>query len=407
MSVAERFWPKVDATDPSGCWLWTGALNSAGYGRFHLDEPGLVGYAHRVAYEIQAGPIPAGMTIDHLCRVKRCVNPAHLEAVTIGENVRRHHALKTACVNGHPWPENSYINGRGGRRRCRLCHREQNRNAARRRALRAGTAVLVVALVAVLPAVASAHPTRSFVRNRTSIRTVAMSVLGHHVRMTSWRPGDRHARVLVGYSRHRHTVTGWAGAHRKRSRSVAAINGGTWRWSTNRPVGTVWSMGRRITRTSGHPAVGFLPRGRVVFGARSARRRGSVNIVAGEAVLIRHSRILSRYPYANAAQESCGPRGTDGAGCFRSNVVRFRNGRAALVEIGFATMAQAAAVLKRMGARAAVTFDSGGSAVMWTLKGRGGCADRRAAGRCYGIAHAAGLHWERQVPDAIILEARR
>lgn len=268
-------------------------------------------------------------------------------------------------------------------------------------------AALTLAGLAVAAPAADAHPTAHFVRTRTSIRTTALNVLGHHVRMTTWRPGDRRARLLVAYSRHRHTVTTWAGAHRRRSRAVAAINGGTWRWATNRPIGTVWAQGRRITRTTRRPAVGFLPRGRVVLGARAARRRGSVNIVAGEAVLVRHSRALRRHPWATPGQESCGPPGTDGAGCFRSNVVLFRNGRAGLVEIGYATMAQAAAVLVRLHARWAVTYDSGGSALLWTLSGRGGCADRRASGRCYGITHAAGLHWERQVPDAIILEARR
>lgn len=69
------------------CIVWMGALNAKGYGCFGLD--GDTKLAHRVAYEFENGPIPDGLTIDHLCRVKRCVNPAHLEAVTGRENTRR------------------------------------------------------------------------------------------------------------------------------------------------------------------------------------------------------------------------------------------------------------------------------------------------------------------------------
>lgn len=269
-------------------------------------------------------------------------------------------------------------------------------------------AVSAVVTNLVIAAIADARPTAHFVRSATSVRVSHSRVSGHKVRIVSWRPGDRLVRAQVGYSRTRRTVPAWARASHHRSRSVAAMNGGTWHWRNNRPIGTVWSRGRRITRVDGHPAVGFLTRGRVVFGARSARQRGSVNILAGEAVLIRHGSVLRRYPWANAAQETCGPRGTNGgAGCWRSNVVRFQSGRVALVEVAYATMRQTAAILRALHATAAVTFDSGGSSNLWTLRGRGGCAARRAAGRCFGIAHAAGLHWERQVPDAIVVSVKR
>lgn len=82
----ERFWDKAEKTD-SGCWLWSGAMFPNGYPCFSINR-GSVG-AHRVAYELANGPIPEGLTIDHLCRVKRCVNPDHLEAVAQGENTRR------------------------------------------------------------------------------------------------------------------------------------------------------------------------------------------------------------------------------------------------------------------------------------------------------------------------------
>jgi hypothetical protein len=136
-----RFWSHVDKS--GGCWLWTSAILSNGYGRVTIGRIGLL--AHRVAYEFEMGPIPDGLTIDHLCRVRHCVNPAHLEAVTNGENIRRGfsplalRARQTHCLRGHPFDEqNTYWTrdglGRMGRH-CRRCTYERNkRNKARRRA---------------------------------------------------------------------------------------------------------------------------------------------------------------------------------------------------------------------------------------------------------------------------------
>lgn len=70
-----------------GCWLWTGCVNSNGYGSFHLD--GSTQYAHRVAYELTVGAIPDGLEIDHLYRNRRCVRPDHLEVVTHQQNIQR------------------------------------------------------------------------------------------------------------------------------------------------------------------------------------------------------------------------------------------------------------------------------------------------------------------------------
>lgn len=93
--VVHRFWAKVDIDPPSGCWLWTGAVDEAtGYGRFWTADG--LGYAHRIAHELFVGPIPAGLDIDHLCRVRRCVNPAHLEPVTRRENLLRGETLAAA-----------------------------------------------------------------------------------------------------------------------------------------------------------------------------------------------------------------------------------------------------------------------------------------------------------------------
>ena len=86
---SERFWSKVDKNGPGGCWLWTASLNNRGYGRFGPTGQRKLVRAHRWAYEAVVGPIPDGLVIDHLCGVKRCVNPAHLEPVTNFENLRR------------------------------------------------------------------------------------------------------------------------------------------------------------------------------------------------------------------------------------------------------------------------------------------------------------------------------
>lgn len=75
--------------DENACWNWIGALNSKGYGCISTGGKNKNGLVHRVSYELHVGPIPDGLTIDHLCRNKVCVNPAHLEPVTIRTNIRR------------------------------------------------------------------------------------------------------------------------------------------------------------------------------------------------------------------------------------------------------------------------------------------------------------------------------
>jgi uracil-DNA glycosylase family 4 len=84
-SVESRFWAKVRKTDR--CWYWLGWRDSWGYGGFTLGGKNV--RAHRFAYELLVGPIPAGMTLDHLCRHPACVNPSHLEALTVAEHNRR------------------------------------------------------------------------------------------------------------------------------------------------------------------------------------------------------------------------------------------------------------------------------------------------------------------------------
>lgn len=130
-----RFWPKVDKRGPDECWPWTGGTTGKkDYGRFYV-RAGLAVVAHRFAYELLVGPIPPGLQLDHLCRVHRCVNPAHLEPVTNAENQRRGfgppgmHARATHCKRGHEFtPENTYRRpSNPDVRECLTCLRERNR----------------------------------------------------------------------------------------------------------------------------------------------------------------------------------------------------------------------------------------------------------------------------------------
>lgn len=116
------------AVEPStGCWLWLGYVDALGYGRTNQRLYG-TGLPHRAIYERERGPVPPGFELDHLCRVPSCVNPAHLEAVTHAENIRRGaSATKTHCAQGHAYtPENTRVTPQGSRR-CRACHREEAR----------------------------------------------------------------------------------------------------------------------------------------------------------------------------------------------------------------------------------------------------------------------------------------
>lgn len=124
--LGQRFWTKVEFS--VNCWEWQG-YRMRGYGQFALTRRKTV-RAHRLAYELMVGPIPDGLTLDHLCRNKACVNPAHLEPVTSQENVRRSpnapsvvNAKATHCRHNHELSGTNLIIRPNGNRDCRECGR--------------------------------------------------------------------------------------------------------------------------------------------------------------------------------------------------------------------------------------------------------------------------------------------
>lgn len=132
MTPEERFWARVDAS--GDCWLWMSGRNGNGYGVTYARGRSRPTVAHRWAWESLVGPIPKGLYLDHLCRVRRCVNPDHLDVVTNRENLVRgygiigRNARATRCSRGHEYtPENTVLN-RNNCRDCRIC--KVARNAA-------------------------------------------------------------------------------------------------------------------------------------------------------------------------------------------------------------------------------------------------------------------------------------
>lgn len=118
--LPRKFWKKVSPCPMSGCWLWTGFLNR-GYG--HVRYQRRYERVHRVAYIALVGPIKDGLTLDHLCEVKCCVNPAHLEPCTSAENTRRitvRHPV-THCPRGHEKSGSNLYVKSNGERICKPC----------------------------------------------------------------------------------------------------------------------------------------------------------------------------------------------------------------------------------------------------------------------------------------------
>lgn len=129
-TTEERFLKKIEKDPASGCWFWGGTLNHKGYSVMKVD--GKLIFMHRWAYEHYVGPIPGGLTIDHKCRVRHCVNPEHMEPVTNAENKRRGTewfwknaatTRPTHCPNGHPYVDGNVIySGKDKQyRSCRIC----------------------------------------------------------------------------------------------------------------------------------------------------------------------------------------------------------------------------------------------------------------------------------------------
>lgn len=124
----ERLLDNIMPVTESGCWIWTRYCAQHGYAQI-VDLQGKKLYVHRLFYEHYKGPIPAGLTLDHLCRVRCCVNPDHLEPVTLAENVRRgegvaaQHRRKTHCINGHELHGTNlvHVKSRPRTRVCRIC----------------------------------------------------------------------------------------------------------------------------------------------------------------------------------------------------------------------------------------------------------------------------------------------
>lgn len=137
--IRDRILDSVSRNE-DGCWLWQRRIGNRGYGVMTANGKASQ-LAHRVSYAAFVGPIPEGLVIDHLCRVRSCVNPAHLEPVTQKANVLRSpiapaaiNTSKTHCPQGHLYDAaNTYVQAAGSRV-CRTCHREYKRR--RRQALR-------------------------------------------------------------------------------------------------------------------------------------------------------------------------------------------------------------------------------------------------------------------------------
>jgi hypothetical protein len=125
-AMLARFEEKISPEPNSGCWLWDGAINRDGYGNFWLPRQRRGIGAHRLSYILAVGPVPDGLEIDHLCRMRCCVNPEHMEPVTKAENARRgivghNSSAKTHCPQGHAYTADNLVKIRTRSRTNRIC----------------------------------------------------------------------------------------------------------------------------------------------------------------------------------------------------------------------------------------------------------------------------------------------
>ncbi|TMD08313.1 MAG: HNH endonuclease [Chloroflexi bacterium] len=178
-ALPERIEKFISPEPNSGCWLWTGARFQHGdYGAVRWN--GRAAYAHRVVYELAREPIPPGLTLDHLCRVRACVNPAHLEAVTMYTNAMRgvgvgaRKARQVVCPRGHVY---DVLDGLG--RRCSICRNETGRQRRAR----------VSAEQAALPGRPCLCGCGAEVRSSDSHKRPTRGLLmGHYLKIPGYRP---------------------------------------------------------------------------------------------------------------------------------------------------------------------------------------------------------------------------
>ena len=140
--LIDRCEKKIERIPFCSCWIWTGAVVEDGYGLIAYERT--TKRAHRIMYEVAKGPIPDGYELDHLCRIRCCVNPDHLEPVTTKVNIMRGLGLaamsarRTHCVKGHEYtPENTVFKTYARGRHCVKCRQQWHRDwAEKRKALR-------------------------------------------------------------------------------------------------------------------------------------------------------------------------------------------------------------------------------------------------------------------------------
>lgn len=137
----QRLHDLADVKGPEDCWIWQGCTDRGGYGLFTGERGHPIPYmsmAHRWSYYAAVGPVPDGLELDHLCNVRACINPAHLEPVTRQENQRRRSERQTHCKWGHEFTDqNTYIHATSGARVCRRCQANRQRAHAARKGVAA------------------------------------------------------------------------------------------------------------------------------------------------------------------------------------------------------------------------------------------------------------------------------
>ena len=211
MSLPERIADKIQR-DPSGCWLWTGSLDLAGYGQ--IRHGGRTRSAHRVVYALSGHELVDGLVIDHVCRNRSCVNPGHLRQVTQHENIMCSpitvpaiNAARTHCTQGHEFTsENTRLRIYNGRtkRQCRACSREAVRALrARRQFADAGRAdssfllyVTVVLAAVFVAALTKPGQALAVLGLAVTVGVVLRHVLAAHYRGVARVESARHRGVI-------------------------------------------------------------------------------------------------------------------------------------------------------------------------------------------------------------------